>query len=35
LVAHKHVSTCRDVQNALEILQRSGNQILGALLVAE
>ncbi len=35
LVAHKHVSTCRDVQNAIEILQRSGNQILGALLVAE
>jgi len=35
LVAHKNLSTCRDVQNAIEILQRSGNQILGALLVAE
>jgi len=35
LVAHKDLSTCRDLQNAIEILQRSGNQILGALLVAE
>ena len=35
LVAHKNVSASRDVQNAIEILQRSGNQILGALLVAE
>ena len=35
LVAHRNLSTCRDVQNAVEILQRSGNQILGALLVAE
>ena len=35
LVAHKNVSAYRDVQNAIEILQRSGNQILGALLVAE
>ena len=35
LVAHKNLSTCRDMQNAIEILQRSGNQILGALLVAE
>ena len=35
LVAHKNLSTCRDAQNAIEILQRSGNQILGALLVAE
>jgi len=35
LVTHKNVSTCRDVQNAIAILQRSGNQILGALLVAE
>ena len=35
LVAHKDLSTCHDVQNAIEILQRSGNQILGALLVAE
>jgi hypothetical protein len=29
------LSTCRDMQNTIEILQRSGNQILGALLVAE
>jgi len=35
LVAQKNWSACRDVQNAIEILQRSGNQILGALLVAE
>jgi len=35
LVAHKNVSASRDVQNAIEILQRSGNRILGALLVAE
>ncbi|TRZ73868.1 MAG: hypothetical protein D4R95_02380 [Actinobacteria bacterium] len=35
LVAHKNLSTCHDAQNAIEILQRSGNQILGALLVAE
>ena len=35
LVAHKNLSACRDMQNAIEILQRSGNQILGALLVAE
>jgi hypothetical protein len=35
LVAHKNLSTCCDMQNAIEILQRSGNQILGALLVAE
>lgn len=35
LVARKNLSTCRDMQNAIEILQRSGNQILGALLVAE
>ena len=35
LVAHKNLSTCRDMQNTIEILQRSGNQILGALLVAE
>ena len=35
LVAHKNLSACRDVQNTIEILQRSGNQILGALLVAE
>jgi hypothetical protein len=35
LVAHKDLSTCHDAQNAIEILQRSGNQILGAILVAE
>jgi len=35
LVAYKNLSACRDLQNAIEILQRSGNQILGALLVAE
>jgi len=35
LVAHKNMSTCRDTQNVIEILQRSGNQVLGALLVAE
>ena len=35
LVAQKNLSTCHDVQNAVEILQRSGNQILGALLVAD
>ena len=35
LVAYKNLSACRDMQNAIEILQRSGNQILGALLIAE